>query len=66
MEANENRKKSRKLIWGLIAALAAGATGCAISINIQKNNNNSEQSVKQENNAHQENDSTTFNGTIAR
>lgn len=54
------------MIWILIAALAAGASGCAISINIQKDNKNSEQSVKQENNAHQENDSTTFNGTIAR
>lgn len=66
MENNENRKRYRKLIWGLIAALAAGASGCAISINIQKNNSNSNQEVKQENNAHQENDSTTFNGTIAK
>lgn len=66
METNESRKRSRKLIWGLIAAIIAAASGCAISINIQKNNNNSDQSVKQENNAHQENDSTTFNGTIGK
>lgn len=59
-------EKKKKIIWALIAAIAAGASGCAISINIQKNNSNSNQEVKQENNAHQENDSTTFNGTIAR
>lgn len=66
MENNKNRKRNHKLIWAIIAAIAAGASGCAISINIQKNNNNSEQSVKQENNAHQENDSTTFNGTFGK
>lgn len=58
--------KKKKIIWAIIAAIVAGASGCAISINIQKNNNNSDQEVKQENNAHQENDSTTFNGTITK
>lgn len=41
--------------------LAATLGGCVISLNIQKNNQNSTQSVSQENEASQKNDSTNFN-----
>ena len=55
--------KERKLIKLLIAAwiLAATLGGCVISLNIQKNNSNSEQKVDQNASANQENDSTNFN-----
>ena len=60
---NVKSKKERKLIWLLVAAWVMAATlgGCVISLNIQKNNNNSEQKVKQNSSANQENDSTNFN-----
>lgn len=45
------------LAWVMAATLG----GCVISLNIQKNNQNSTQSVSQENEAAQKNDSTNFN-----
>lgn len=56
-------KKERKLIRLLVVAwvLAATLGGCVISLNIQKNNSNSEQKVDQNASADQENDSTMFN-----
>lgn len=41
--------------------LAATLGGCVVSLNIQKNNSNSNQSVDQNASANQENDSTNFN-----
>lgn len=62
MENVENDKK-RKLIKLLAVSciLATALGGCVISLNIQKNNQNSTQSVSQENEATQRNDSTKFN-----
>ena len=61
--ANVTNDKERKLIKLLVVAwiLAATLGGCVISLNIQKNNNNSEQKVDQNASANQENDSTMFN-----
>ena len=60
---NAESKKERKLIWMMVVAWVMAATlgGCVISLNIQKNNSNSEQKVKQNSSANQENDSTVFN-----
>lgn len=60
---NAKSKKERKLMLLLVATwvLAATLGGCVISLNIQKNNQNSTQSVSQENEATQKNDSTNFN-----
>ena len=60
---NAKNDKERKLIMLLVAAwvLAATLGGCVISLNIQKNNSNSEQKVDQNASANQENDSTNFN-----
>ena len=60
---NAKNNKERKLIKLLMLAwiLAATLGGCVISLNIQKNNSNSEQKVDQNANANQENDSTSFN-----
>lgn len=63
MGTTENGKKiDWKMCW-LIAAwiIAASLGGCVVSLNIQKNNNNSEQGVDQNARANQENDSTMFN-----
>ena len=61
----ENAKctKERKLIGLLIVAWVIAATlgGCVVSLNIQKNNSNSNQRVDQNESANQENDSTNFN-----
>ncbi len=61
----ENAKvnKERKLMKIMILAWIIAATlgGCVVSLNIQKNNNNSEQKVDQNASANQENDSTMFN-----
>lgn len=61
----ENAKsvKERKLMKLLMLAwiLAATLGGCVVSLNIQKNNSNSEQKVDQNASANQENDSTNFN-----
>lgn len=60
---NVKSGKERKLMKLLILAwiLAASLGGCVISLNIQKNNSNSEQKVDQNVSANQENDSTNFN-----
>lgn len=62
MENDENNKKG-KLTKLLVLAWIIAATlgGCVISLNIQKNNNNSDQKVDQNASANQENDSTSFN-----
>jgi hypothetical protein len=60
---NAKSNKERKLINLLVVAwvLAATLGGCVVSLNIQKNNNNSDQKVDQNASANQENDSTNFN-----
>lgn len=60
---NAERKKKRNLVKLMVVAWIIAATlgGCVISLNIQKNNQNSTQSVSQENEAVQKNDSTNFN-----
>lgn len=60
---NAKSNKEKKLIMLLVATwiLAATLGGCVISLNIQKNNNNSEQKVEQNESVDQENDSTNFN-----
>ena len=60
---NAKSNKERKLMKLLVLAwiLAATLGGCVVSLNIQKNNNNSEQKVDQNESANQENDSTNFN-----
>ena len=60
---NAKSDKERKLIMLLVVTwiLAATLGGCVISLNIQKNNNNSDQKVEQNESANQENDSTNFN-----
>ena len=60
---NVKSDKERKLMRLLVLAwiLAATLGGCVVSLNIQKNNSNSEQKVDQNASANQENDSTNFN-----
>ena len=60
---NAKREKERKLMKLLVLACIMAATlgGCVVSLNIQKNNSNSEQKVEQNASANQENDSTNFN-----
>lgn len=60
---NAKSKKERQLIKIMVVAWIIAATlgGCVISLNIQKNNQSSTQSVSQENEATQKNDSTNFN-----
>ena len=62
MENVESKKKG-KLMKLLVLAwiLTAIMGGCVVSLNIQKNNSNSEQKVDQNASANQENDSTNFN-----
>lgn len=59
---NAKNNKERKLMKLLMIAWIIAATlgGCVVSLNIQKNNNNSEQGVDQNASANQENDSTIF------
>lgn len=59
---NAKSDKERKLIKIMVVAWIIAATlgGCVVSLNIQKNNQNSTQSVSQENEATQKNDSTNF------
>ena len=59
---NAKSNKEKKLIKVLVFAwvLAATLGGCVISLNIQKNNNSSEQKVEQSQMATQKNDSTNF------
>ena len=60
---NVKSKKEGKPMKMLVFAwlLAATLGGCVVSLNIQKNNSNSEQKVDQNASANQENDSTNFN-----
>lgn len=60
---NVKSDKERKLMMLLVVAWIMAATlgGCVISLNIQKNNSNSDQKVDQNASANQENDSTNFN-----
>ena len=60
---NAKSNKERNLVRIIVVAWIIAATlgGCVISLNIQKNNQNSTQSVSQENEATQKNDSTKFN-----
>ena len=60
---NVKSEKERKLLKLLLLAwiLAATLGGCVVSLNIQKNNSNSDQEVEQNAKANQENDSTNFN-----
>ena len=60
---NVKSNKERRLIKLLVVAWILTATlgGCVVSLNIQKNNSNSEQKVDQNESANQENDSTNFN-----
>ena len=56
------RKKERRLMRLMVVAWIVAATlgGCVVSLNIQKNNSNSEQKVEQSQMATQKNDSTNF------
>ena len=60
---NVKSSKERKLMRLVVMAwiLAATLGGCVVSLNIQKNNSNSNQKVDQNASANQENDSTNFN-----
>lgn len=59
--AKDNKKKVLMKLLVLAWIMAAALGGCVISLNIQKNNNGSNQSVDQNASANQENDSTNFN-----
>ena len=59
--AKSNKKRRLVRIMVVVWILAATLGGCVVSLNIQKNNQNSTQSVSQENEAAQKNDSTNFN-----
>lgn len=62
MENAENNKEKKLMKLVILAwIIAATLGGCVVSLNIQKNNNNSEQKVDQNASANQENDSTMFN-----
>ena len=62
MENVEDNKKGKLMKLLMLAwIIAAALGGCVISLNIQKNNNNSDQKVDQNASANQENDSTNFN-----
>lgn len=58
---NSNKKRKLMRLLALLWVLSATLGGCVVSLNIQKNNSNSEQKVKQNASANQENDSTNFN-----
>ena len=60
-DANSKTKKGLTILLVTAWVLAATLGGCVISLNIQKNNNNSDQKVDQNESANQENDSTMFN-----
>jgi outer membrane biogenesis lipoprotein LolB len=59
---NVKSDKKRKLTKLMVLAWVAAATlgGCVVSLNVQKNNSNSEQKVEQSQMATQKNDSTNF------
>lgn len=58
--AKSNKEKQLMRIMIVAWIMAATLGGCVISLNVQKNNQNSTQSVSQENEASQKNDSTNF------
>lgn len=58
--AKSNKEKNLVRIMVVAWIMAATLGGCVISLNVQKNNQNSTQSVSQENEATQKNDSTNF------
>ena len=58
VKSNKERKLMKLMILAWVTAATLG--GCVISLNIQKNNNNSEQKVEQSQMATQKNDSTNF------
>lgn len=58
-ESDKKRKLTKLIV--LVWIIAATLGGCVVSLNIQKNNNNSDQKVDQNVSANQENDSTNFN-----
>lgn len=60
---NAKSNKERTLIRIMVVAWITAATlgGCVVSLNVQKNNENSTQTVSQENEATQKNDSTNYN-----
>lgn len=58
VKSNKKRKLMKLMMLAWILAAALG--GCVVSLNIQKNNSNSEQKVDQNVSANQENDSTNF------
>ena len=60
-DAKSNKEKKLMKLLMLAWILAATLGGCVVSLNIQKNNSNSEQKVDQNASANQENDSTNFN-----
>jgi hypothetical protein len=62
VKSNKERKLMKLLVLAWILAATLG--GCVVSLNIQKNNSNSEQKVDQNASANQENDSTNFNFKI--
>ena len=57
-ESNKERKLMKLMILAWVTAATLG--GCVVSLNIQKNNNNSDQKVEQSQMATQKNDSTNF------
>ena len=59
---NAKSKTERKLIRIMVVAWIIAATlgGCVVSLNIQKNNSNSDQKVEQSQMATQKNDSANF------
>ena len=59
VESDKKGKLMKLLVLSWIIAATLG--GCVISLNIQKNNSNSDQKVDQNASANQENDSTSFN-----
>lgn len=59
VKSNKERKLTKLVVLAWIIAATLG--GCVVSLNIQKNNSNSEQKVDQNASADQENDSTNFN-----
>lgn len=58
VESNKKGKLTKMLV--LLWVLTATLGGCVVSLNIQKNNNNSDQKVEQSQMATQKNDSTNF------
>lgn len=58
-KSNKERKLMKLMVVAWIMAATLG--GCVVSLNIQRNNSNSEQKVDQNARANQETDSTVFN-----